>query len=331
MNPNEPCDIIFSMTAVPWWIQRITIATGKRLKLIRTGLKRFEIPAGYLGYRPGSPRQRMNTFKGPTMKQNSFSNFTRTAENAARKAGRIHLNNLGKSVTAQAKNASFDLVTESDFQAEKEIISLIRSEFPDHGFLAEENTYEKVPSDYQWIIDPLDGTNNFSFGIPFFAVSVALYKSNTPVSAAVFLPYMGEMFTAEAGRGAYFNGKQIHSPKVENFEKGILTTGFYYDRGKAMADNLERIRRFFDKHIVGIRRTGAAAMDLCYTACGRFTGFWEFRLSPWDFAAGRLIIEEAGGCITDFKGRVLPADTESPVLAAGCETLRRQMQDILNQ
>ena len=265
------------------------------------------------------------------MEHGTFSTFTRTAEKAARKAGRIHLANLGKSVNVRAKNDSFDLVTESDFQAEKEIISLIRSEFPDHGFLAEENTYEKVPSDYRWIIDPLDGTNNFAFGIPFFAVSVALYKSDTPVSAAVFLPYMDEMFTAEAGMGAYCNGKRIRSSNVESFEKAVLTTGFYYDRGKAVTDNLERIRRFFEKHIVGIRRTGAAAMDLCYTACGRFTGFWEFRLSPWDFAAGRLIIEQAGGSITDFEGRSLPADTESPVLAAGCENLRRRMQDVLNQ
>ncbi|MCF8045455.1 MAG: inositol monophosphatase [Desulfarculaceae bacterium] len=264
------------------------------------------------------------------MEHATFSKFTKTSENAARKAGRIHLDNLDQSVNVRAKNASFDLVTESDLQAEKEIVALIRSEFPDHGFLAEENTYEKAKSDYHWIIDPLDGTNNFAFGIPFFAVSVALYKSGAPVSAAVYLPYMDEMFIAESGMGAYFNGKQIHSPKVESFEKAVLTTGFYYDRGKAVTDNLERIRRFFENHIVGIRRTGAAAMDLCYTACGRFTGFWEFRLSPWDFAAGRLIIEEAGGCITDFEGGGLPAKTESPVLAAGCETIRRRMQDILN-
>ena len=265
------------------------------------------------------------------MENRTFSNSTKTAEKAARRAGRTHLNNLGKSVHVQAKNATFDLVTESDLQAEKEIIALIRSEFPDHGFLAEENTYEKTRSDYRWIIDPLDGTNNFSFGIPFFAVSVALYKSGTPVSAAVFLPYMDEMFIAETGRGAFLNGKPIRSSKVENFEKAVLTTGFYYDRGKAMTDNLERIRRFFEKHIVGIRRTGAAAMDLCYTACGRFTGFWEFRLSPWDFAAGRLIIEEAGGCITDFEGGKLPVETESPVLAAGCETMRQKMQNIIGK
>ncbi len=262
------------------------------------------------------------------MEHDNFSNFTRTAENAARRAGRIHMDNLGKSLHVRAKDASFDLVTESDLQAEKEMVELIRSEFPDHDFLAEENTYEKTQSAYQWIIDPLDGTNNFSFGIPFFAVSVALYKSGAPVSAAVFLPYMNEMFIAETGMGAFLNGKPIHSSKVENFEKAVLTTGFYYDRGKAMTDNLERIRRFFEKHIVGIRRTGAAAMDLCYTACGRFTGFWEFRLSPWDFAAGRLIIEEAGGCITDFEGRKLPVETESPVLAAGCEPLRQKMQHI---
>ncbi|MFO7751520.1 MAG: inositol monophosphatase family protein [Desulfobacteraceae bacterium] len=258
-----------------------------------------------------------------------FSSFTATAEKAAGKAGLLHMDNLGRQVTVQTKESSFDLVTQSDLQAEKEIVEIIRSEFPDHEVLAEEGTYGKTRSDYCWIIDPLDGTNNFAFGIPFFAVSVALYKSGSPLSAAVFLPYMDEMFIAEAGKGAYLNKKQIRSSPEESFEKSVLTTGFYYDRGKAMQDNLKTIQRFFEKHIVGIRRTGAAAMDLCYTACQRFAGFWEFRLSPWDFAAGRLIIEEAGGSITDFTGRTLPPDTESPVLAAGCEPLRQKMQDII--
>ncbi len=257
------------------------------------------------------------------------SPYMEIARTAAFEAGRIHMANIDKSLHIESKKSTYDLVTESDIAAEQKIVSLISERFPDHNFLAEEDRYPETQSPYKWIVDPLDGTNNFAFKIPFYSVSIALYRDDTPVCAAVYIPALGEMFTAEKGAGAWLNGRRIHTSAPDAFVDCVLVTGFYYDRGEVMERTLDKIRAFFQQGIVGIRRTGSAAMDLCFVACGRFAGFWEFLLSPWDYAAGILLIEEAGGRITDLEGNPLSLAGENPVLAAGSEELRRKMQDII--
>lgn len=231
------------------------------------------------------------------------SGFKNIAIKAAKKAGKVHKKHLGRKSKVKEKSASFDLVTTADLEAEKAIVKIIKRAYSEHNILAEEENYEKTSSSYCWIIDPLDGTNNFSFGIPFFCVSIALAKDNQVILGVVYDVMRKELFWAEKGKGAYLNGRRIKVSDEPSLAKAMLITGFYYDRGKDMINNLEAIRIFFQKKIFGLRRLGAAALDLSYISCGRATGFWEFKLSPWDFAAGKLLVEEAGGKFTDKSGK----------------------------
>ncbi len=241
--------------------------------------------------------------------------FIDFAVSAAKEAGKIHRKYFEKDTKTREKSSSFDLITIADTEAEKEIAVLIKEEFPNHNILAEEGKYKKTKSLYSWIVDPLDGTNNFSFGIPLFCVSIALAKKGKVILGVVYDAMRDELFVAEKGKGAYLNGKKIKVSEAASLNKSLLITGFYYDRGKAMLSNLEAIKIFFQKDIVGLRRLGAAALDLSYIACGRATGFWEFKLSPWDFAAGKLLIEEAGGKITNKTGGKIKLE-ESYVIAS---------------
>jgi len=243
--------------------------------------------------------------------------FIDFAVSAAKEAGKIHKKYFEKDTKTREKSSSFDLITIADTEAEKEISGLIKEEFPNHNILAEEGKYKKTKSLYSWIVDPLDGTNNFSFGIPLFCVSIALAKKGQVILGVVYDAMRDELFVAEKGKGAYLNGKKIKVSKAASLKKSLLITGFYYDRGKAMISNLEVIKIFFQKDIVGLRRLGAAALDLSYIACGRATGFWEFKLSPWDFAAGKLLIEEAGGKITDKEGNQLKLENSYVVASNG--------------
>lgn len=241
--------------------------------------------------------------------------FKRLAFKAARKAGEIHKKYYEKKTKIKQKSSSFDLITIADVEAEKAVVDLIQSNFPGHNILAEEGEYKKTHSSYCWIIDPLDGTNNFAFGIPFFCSSIALAKNNQVILGVVYDSLRDELFWAEKGKGAYLNHKRIRVSRVRALDKSLLITGFYYDRGQEMLDNLEMIKLFFQKKIIGLRRLGAAALDLSYIACGRATGFWEFSLSPWDFAAAKILIEEAGGKISGKTGLGL-ALRESYVVAS---------------
>jgi myo-inositol-1(or 4)-monophosphatase len=230
-------------------------------------------------------------------------------------AGRLQLDYFGSNLKVAEKKSSFDLVTTADFAVEKLITSRIKEYFSDHNILAEEQKYPKTASPYCWVIDPIDGTNNFALGLPIFCTSVALAYKGEVIGGFIYDPIRDELFSAYQGAGAYLNSKPIKVSQAQTLDKSLLITGFYYDRGYQMRQTLSLIDKFFQKNIVGIRRLGSAALDLCYVACGRVAGFWEFKLSPWDFAAGKLLVEEAGGKITDNKGERLKLE-ESFVVAS---------------
>jgi myo-inositol-1(or 4)-monophosphatase len=229
--------------------------------------------------------------------------YLKIAIKAAKEAGKIHLKYFNTALKIKTKSCHRDRLTKADLESEKKIVSTIRKAYPDHNILAEENHYKKTGSDYTWIIDPLDGTNNFSHNLPIFCTSIALARKDDLIAAAIYDPIRKELFTAEKGRGAFLNGKRISVTKTSNLKDSLLVTGFYYDRGKPMLQTVENIRRFLLKKVLGIRRLGSAALDLCNVACGRMDGFWEFFLNTWDFAAGMLLIEEAGGRVTGKKGK----------------------------
>lgn len=231
--------------------------------------------------------------------------YLETAIAAAKKAAKIHLEYFQKEKTVSFKSAHYDMVTKADIDSERAIISTIKEQFPDHNILAEENNYNRTESPYTWIIDPLDGTNNFVHGIPVFSVSIALAEKETIIMGVVYDPTRDELFHAQKGDKAMLNNKPIAVTQVETLSESILATGFYYNRGKEMERTLKNIKKFFLGGIIGIRRMGSAALDLCNVACGRLDGFWEHHLSPWDFAAGIHIVEQAGGKVTDHRNKRL--------------------------
>jgi len=194
-----------------------------------------------------------------------------------------------------------DLVTEADRRSEALIIERLRGHFPKHAIVAEEGGGQQTGSDYTWYVDPLDGTTNFAHGYPAFAVTLALSYRGEMISGVVYDPTRDELFTAERGAGAYLNHKRIHVSKAVTLSESLLATGF-----PPMANNHALNIQYYFRFTMlshGIRRAGSAALDLCSVACGRFEGFWEFKLSPWDKAAGGLMVEEAGGRISDMTGK----------------------------
>jgi len=194
-----------------------------------------------------------------------------------------------------------NLVTEADHASEKAILSVIKKAFPDHQILAEESGALEQSSDYKWIIDPIDGTVNFAQGIPLNCVSIAVEWKGSIILGAVYNPHLREFFFAEKGKGATLNDKPIQVSKKTSTLKSCLVTGFPYTYINEPNGPIEVFERFVRKG-VPVRRLGSAAIDLCWVACGRFDGFFEQKLEPWDSAAGYLIVEEAGGKVTDFKG-----------------------------
>jgi myo-inositol-1(or 4)-monophosphatase len=194
-----------------------------------------------------------------------------------------------------------NLVTEADHAAEKAIISVINSTYPAHQVLSEEAGELKKESEYKWIIDPIDGTINFAHGIPLNCVSIAVEHRGEIVMAAIYNPHLNEFFFAEKGKGATLNDKPISVSEQSQTIKACLVTGFPYTYINLPNGPLEIFERFIRKG-VPVRRLGSAAIDLCWVACGRFDGFYEHKLEAWDSAAGYLIVEEAGGKVTDFDG-----------------------------
>jgi myo-inositol-1(or 4)-monophosphatase len=236
------------------------------------------------------------------MSKSSSNKFLKTAVSAARLAGDIILKNLGHLSTSdiQTKQA-FDFVTKVDRWSEAVIMQTIREKFPSHTFLAEETLKQEETDNYRWIIDPLDGTTNYIHSYPMFSVSIALEYQKEIIVGVVFDPLKDELFHAVRSKGAFLNNRQITSSEIRLLEGSLIATGFPF-RAKEMIDlYLNAFRQVFEK-VSDIRRAGSAAIDLAYVAAGRFEGFFELKLSPWDIAAGSLLITEAGGLITDFGG-----------------------------
>ncbi len=231
---------------------------------------------------------------------NNLDKILETAQKAALEAGKIHMEFFGKNKQIEYKKNEFDLVTNVDKSSEEKIISIIKKEFPDHCFLCEEtgNALGKDP-DYLWIIDPLDGTTNYAHNFPHFATSIGLYYKNKPLIGVVYDPFKKEMFHAVKGQGAFLNSERIKVSDINSLQKSLLATGFPYGRDGIMEKNVAYFKEFLFK-AQAVRRPGAAALDLCYVACGRLDGFWELNLNPWDVAASVCIIEEAGGTVTNF-------------------------------
>jgi myo-inositol-1(or 4)-monophosphatase len=222
------------------------------------------------------------------------------AADTARGAGAILKENYGKGRKVSFKG-EIDLVTEVDTASEAYIKGRIRERFPDHGILAEESPEERSSSPYRWIVDPLDGTTNYAHAYPCFCVSVAVEREGRVVAGAVYQPLLDEMFAASLGGGATLNGSPISVSAQADLRRSLLVTGFAYDVRSASDTNLERFGAFV-LTAQAVRRDGSAALDLCYTACGRFDGFWEMKLKAWDTAAGALILSEAGGTLSDLGG-----------------------------
>ncbi len=220
---------------------------------------------------------------------------------AAREAGDYLLSRRGKispeMIDEKARN---DFVTEVDEKSEKMIVDSIRSHFPSHKILAEEGTSHTSGNEYRWIIDPLDGTKNFIQDIPMFSISIALEKSGEIILGVVYDPVHDELFTAEKGKGAFRNNSAIQISQ-RDFRRAVIATGFPFKSKNYLPQYLLCFEDVF-LGCSGMRRCGSAAIDLCYTAMGRFEGFWELGLSRWDMAAGSLLIKEAGGMVTDFQG-----------------------------
>ena len=248
-------------------------------------------------------------------------------ERLARQAGQILRAGYQQEHQVDYKGV-IDLVTEIDRQSEDYILGEIREQFPDHNVLAEESGGTRGDG-HQWYIDPLDGTVNYAHNIPFFSVSIA-YASNGSLSlAAVYDPMRDEMFTAERGKGAHLNGRPLRISDVVELQKSLLVTGFPYDAWNSKFDNFGNFVKF-GKLSQGVRRFGSAALDLCYVAAGRFDGFWELSLKPWDVAAGGLICEEAGAHVTNVFGETDYISPPQSILATTPGIYARMLEELKN-
>lgn len=245
----------------------------------------------------------------------------RTSIFAAYESAKILNSHLGK-ISHIKKKSDIDLVTEADLASEKRIIECIRERFPDHTIMAEESGLNTGDKEHCWVIDPLDGTTNFAHQLPLFSVSIAYFHEGQASVGTVLNPVTGEIFSAVRGEGATLNGNPIGVSETESMSESLLVTGFPYNFKEILPDLMTR---FSDCLTVsqGVRRLGSAALDLCFVACGRFDGFWEQNLKPWDTAAGVLIAREAGATVTDFSGN--PYKTDHPEILATNGKIHKSM------
>jgi len=250
------------------------------------------------------------------------------AIDAARQAGAILVECTRTGFCVEHKQI-INLVTGADREAEQRIIDVIHKAFPTHRVLAEERGLTKQPaSRYQWVIDPLDGTTNFVHSFPAYCVSIGVECDGRGIIGVVYDPTRDELFTAQIGHGAFLNGVPISVSPTDHLDLALLVTGFAYDIRETPNNNLNHFARFALK-VQGLRRTGTAALDLCYVAAGRFDGFWEVKLNPWDMAAGVVILREAGGRVTDFAGHTHSIYEQELVASNG--PLHQAMLDILQE
>jgi len=250
------------------------------------------------------------------VKSPSLEHLYNTARRALLVGGDVLRRGFGQRNRISYKSA-VSPVTQVDQLSERKIIRLILNRFPDHTFMAEESAFVKKgdlgksrPDRYRWVIDPLDGTINYIHGIPQSCVSVAVERGGEILAGGVYDPFRRELFMAVKGKGATMNGSKIRVSRERKMIRSLLITGFPYDR-RTHGDKYLSLLRPFLKKSGGVRRFGAAAIDLAWVACGRAEGFWEMRLQPWDVAGGKLLIEEAGGRVSNFHNK--PLDLDSPI------------------
>jgi myo-inositol-1(or 4)-monophosphatase len=219
----------------------------------------------------------------------------------AMEAGKIQLEKFrSRHLSMETKTTVHDVVTEVDKACEQHLIERISATYPTHSILGEETGAHQQDSEWRWVIDPLDGTNNYSQGLPIFCVSIGVQRAGVTQVGVVYVPYLDELFTAQRGGGASWNGKAIHVGHKTDLDQCVVGTGFPYDKGVNPDNNLANLNRILP-HLRGLRRMGAAAYDLCCVACGLLDGYWELDLKPWDACAGALIVEEAGGIVLPFR------------------------------
>jgi myo-inositol-1(or 4)-monophosphatase len=258
--------------------------------------------------------------------QDAFVDF---ACEISKEAGKILLRGFRSGSTVISRKSWSELITDADSASEELLVARISKKLPTHAIVAEEGTRKDAPGGYIWYIDPLDGTNNFAHGLPFFCVSIGVFsvELRQVVAGVVYNPFMDEMFTAARGKGAYLNGKPIQVSKLEALGDSLVATGFPYDKAVSEKNNLREFNRIITR-IQGIRRMGSAAIDLSYVACGRLDGYWEGKLKPWDMAAGSLIVEEAGGLATRYDGGVF--HPEFPEIVASNGKIHSQLLALLS-
>ena len=248
------------------------------------------------------------------------------AVDAAEAAGRIIIRHhkFTDRITIERKGAH-DFVTSVDRETEQEIVDHLRKAHPDHAILAEEGTADSRPdSEFEWLIDPLDGTTNFLFGVPHYAVSIALRRKGQLLLGVVYDPFKQELFTAETGCGAHLDGRRIRVRATEGLTDALLATGFPFRDGVDLDLYLDTLRVLIPG-TSGVRRAGSAALDLAYIAAGRFNGFWEFGLKPWDMAAGIVLAREAGAIVKDLDGGDDPLDSGN-IIVASPKTLEEMLE-----
>ncbi|PLY03801.1 MAG: inositol monophosphatase [Desulfuromonas sp.] len=253
--------------------------------------------------------------------------LTETAVSAARSGAGILMEKFGTDIRIEHKG-EVDLVTEADKAAEAAIVATIRERFPTHDIIAEEGDYGVRTSDHCWIIDPLDGTTNYAHGFPWFAVSIGLEVAGEIITGVVYNPCNDELFVAKKGEGATLNGRPILVSSIPDLDQSLLATGFPYDRKTTPDNNYDHFVNF-QQAAQACRRPGVASLDLACVAAGRFDGYWEMKLKPWDVAAGMLLVVESGGTLSDFCGNT--ANIYKPEIVASNGRIHQPMLAVLSQ
>ncbi len=247
---------------------------------------------------------------------------------AALESGKILKENFGGNYKISSKEVLSNLVTEIDKKSEEKIFEIIRKDFPGDYILSEEAGALIQDSEIKWIIDPIDGTVNYAHSIPLTCVSIAVERRGEIIMGVVYNPISGEFFFSEKGHGAFLNNDRISVSDCNDLRRALLVTGFPYDSSSYDPDPVAVFKKFIMKD-VPIRRLGSAALDLCWTACGRFEGFWEYNLNSWDVAAGYLILKEAGGIVTKLSGEEFSIYGKE-ILAVNNKEIQKAMIEIIN-
>lgn len=248
------------------------------------------------------------------VQKNDFSKITLVAIQAVLKASQILINGFRSNLEIKKKEGRHNLVTQYDLLSEKAIVSFIQESFPNHSILCEETGQVQKKGDIEWIIDPLDGTVNFAHSIPMFAISIGVRNKNEMICGVIYHPLMNELFVAEKGKGAFLNGNKLNVTSTKKLDDAILSTGFPYD----LLNNPNKcIEHFVNVLRLGIpvRRLGSACLDLAYVAAGRIDGYWETGLGPWDISAGKLLVEEAMGKVTNWDGVEIILQNKNSIIA----------------